>query len=81
MLLELFGSNLGSGDYVHLLVDHAAMLFRRFLSFTNFTQQGFDASHKDQCRVWLTAASHDQHGEATSSTMTYICFNSFIALA
>lgn len=70
MLLELFGSNLGSGDYVHLLVDHAPMLFRRFLSFSDFTQQGFEASHKDQRRVWLTATSHDQHGEATSSKMT-----------
>ena len=34
----LSGSSIGIGDYGHLLVDHAAMLFRTFLSFTDVTQ-------------------------------------------
>lgn len=42
MLKELFGSSLAIGDYGHLLVDHATMLFRTFLSFIDFTQQGFE---------------------------------------
>ena len=43
------------------------MLMRRFLSMTEFSQQGFEASHKDQRQLWLKATSHDQHGEASSS--------------
>ncbi len=39
MLKKLFGSCLGRGDYGHLLIDHAAMLFRTFLSFVDYTQQ------------------------------------------
>lgn len=54
-------------DYGHLLIDHAPMLMRRFLSMTEFSQQGFEASHKDQRQLWLKATSHDQHGEASSS--------------
>ena len=34
---------------------------------TEFSQQGFEASHKDQRQLWLKASSHDQHGEASSS--------------
>lgn len=58
---------LEAGDYGHLLIDHAPMLMRRFLSMTEFSQQGFEASHKDQRQLWLKATSHDQHGEASSS--------------
>lgn len=47
MLKELFGSSLAMGDYGHLLLDHATMLFRTFLSFIDFTQQGFEATHMD----------------------------------
>ncbi|CAH3031610.1 unnamed protein product, partial [Pocillopora meandrina] len=47
MLKELFGSSLAIGDYGHLLVDHATMLFRTFLSFIDFTQQGFEDTHVD----------------------------------
>lgn len=56
-----------NGDYGHLTIDHAPMLMRRFLSMTEFSQQGFEASHKDQRQLWLKASSHDQHGEASSS--------------
>lgn len=66
LLKDIFGSSLGTGDYGHLLIDHAPMLMRRFLSMTEFSQQGFEASHKDQRQLWLKATSHDQHGEASS---------------
>ena len=51
MLKELFGSSLAMGDYGHLLVDHATMLFRTFLSFIDFTQQGFEATNMDWCQT------------------------------
>lgn len=69
MLRELFGSSLGTGDYGHLLIDHAPMLMRRFLSMRELSQQGFEASHKDQRQLWLKASSHDGHGEASSSEL------------
>ena len=68
-----FGSSLGTGDYGHLTVEHAPMLMRRFLSMTEYSQQGFEASHKDQRQLWLKASSHDRHGESSSSKMTYLC--------
>ena len=64
---ELFGRSLGTGDYGHLLIDHAPMLMRRFFSMSEFSQQGFEASHKDQRQLWLKATSPDQQGEASSS--------------
>ena len=67
LLRELFGANLGTGDYGHLTIDHAPMLMRRFLSMRDYSQQGFEASHKDQRQLWLKASSHDCKGEATSS--------------
>lgn len=67
LLKELFGAGLGTGDYGHLTIDHAPMLMRRFLSMKDYSQQGFEASHKDQRQLWLKASSHDCKGEATSS--------------
>ncbi|KXJ09462.1 hypothetical protein AC249_AIPGENE4420 [Exaiptasia diaphana] len=54
------------GDYGHLLIDHAPMLMRRFLSMTKYSQQGFEASHKDQRQLWLKSSNHDCNGEASS---------------
>ena len=67
LLKELFGAGLGTGDYGHLTIDHAPMLMRRFLSMKDYSQQWFEASHKDQRQLWLKASSHDCKGEATSS--------------
>lgn len=69
MLKDLFGSSLGTGDYGHLATDHTPMSMRRFLSMTEFSQQGFEASHKDQRQLWLKTSSHDQHGKASSSKL------------
>ena len=76
LLKELFGCSLGTGDYGHLLIDHAPMLMRRFFSMSEFSQQGFEASHKDQRQLWLKATSHDQQGEASSSKSEVVtqCF-------
>lgn len=74
LLKDIFGSSLGTGDYGHLLIDHAPMLMRRFLSMTEFSQQGFEASHKDQRQLWLKATSHDQHGEASSIEQMLVHF-------
>lgn len=67
LLKELFGCSLGTGDYGHLLIDHAPMLTRHFFSMSEFSQQGFEACHKDQRQLWLKATSHHQQGEASSS--------------
>ena len=80
MLKELFGSSLGTGDYGHLTIDHAPMLMRKFLSMTEFSQQGFEAAHKDQRQLWLKASSHDQQGEASSSKMTSFLFNKTLVI-
>ncbi|XP_066025919.1 uncharacterized protein [Pocillopora verrucosa] len=74
LLRELFGSSLGTDDYRHLLIDHAPMLMRRFLSMREFSQQGFEASHKEQCQLWLKASSHDRHGEASSIEQMLVHF-------
>lgn len=66
LLRELFGSGLGTGDYAHLTIDHAPMLMRRFLTMKDYSQQGFEASHKDQRQLWLKASSHDCKGECAS---------------
>lgn len=76
LLKELFGSSLGTGDYGHLTIDHAPMLMRKFLSMTEFSQQGFEAAHKDQRQLWLKASSHDQHGEASSIDQMLVHFYS-----
>ena len=31
-----------------------------------YSQQGFEASHKDQRQLWLKVSSHDQCGEVSS---------------
>lgn len=74
LLKELFGSSLGTGDYGHLTIDHAPMLLRRFLSMREYSQQGFEASHKDQRQLWLKVSSHDQLGEASSSEQILVHF-------
>jgi len=74
LLKELFGASLGTGDYGHLTIDHAPMLMRRFLSMKHYSQQGFEASHKDQRQLWLKASSHDCKGESTSIEQMLVHF-------
>ncbi|XP_044170154.1 uncharacterized protein LOC122954217 isoform X3 [Acropora millepora] len=74
LLKELFGSGLGTGDYAHLTIDHAPMLMRRFLTMKDYSQQGFEASHKDQRQLWLKASSHDCKGECASVEQMLVHF-------
>ena len=39
-----------------------------------YSQQGFEASHKDQRQLWLKVSSHDQLGEASSSKLSVLFF-------
>ena len=67
----MFGSNLGTGDYGHITIEHASMLLRNFLSLREFTNQGFEATHSSQRLVYAKATSHDRHGHATSSKFSF----------
>ena len=52
LLREMFGSQLGTGDYSHLTIEHVPMLMRNIFSPKEYTNQGFEAIHtvfKDCC--------------------------------
>ena len=55
------------GDYSHLTVEHSAMLLREHGSFCKFSNQGFEAKHKDDRRTYSRATNHDSSGEGQSS--------------
>ena len=69
LLREVFGCNLGTGDYGHITTEHTSMLFRNHLSLREYSNQGFEAAHSYslQCQLYSKATSHDRHGHATSS--------------
>ncbi|XP_031553519.1 uncharacterized protein LOC116290589 [Actinia tenebrosa] len=59
LLREMFGDRLGTGDYGHLTIEHTGMLFRRFRSFSKYSNQGFEALHRLQRQVYTRATNHD----------------------
>ena len=63
----MFGNQLGTGDYVHIIIEHASMFTRNFLSLKEYSNQGFDAAHSLQRQLLSRATSHDRHGYASSS--------------
>ena len=65
-LRDLFGLGLGTGDYGHLTVEHTSMLLRNFRSLRDYSNQGFEASHKLQKQIYSRATNHDGSGEASS---------------
>ena len=65
-LRDLFGLGLGTGDYGHLTVEHASMLLRNFRSLRDYSNQGFETSHKLQKQIYSRATNHDGSGEASS---------------
>lgn len=79
MLKEVFGDRLGTGDYGHLTIEHTAMLFRRFRSFTKYSNQGFEALHRMQRQVYTRATNHDARSPGKSSKAEFDTHN--IALA
>ena len=64
---EVFDCNLGTGDYGHITIEHASMLFRKHLSLREYLNQGFEAADLLQRQLYSKATSHDRHGHATSS--------------
>ena len=56
---ETFGKLLGKGDYGHLVIEHASMLMRTFGSMREFSNQGFESSHKADRRLYQQATNHD----------------------
>ena len=66
LLLEMFGTSLGTGDYGHLTVEHVPMLFRRHRSLHHLSNQGFEAAHKLQRQLYTRATSHDSSGNTLS---------------
>lgn len=73
LLRHLFGVTVGMGDHAHLTVAHSAMLFREPRSFRHYSNQGFEASHKEQRMRYSRATSHDSSSEGLSSK----CFAAF----
>jgi len=64
------------GDYSHLTVEHSAMLLREHGSFCKFSNQGFEAKHKDDRRTYSRATNHNSSGEGQSSESQFnnYCF-------
>lgn len=67
LLREMFGSQLGTGDYGHLTIEHVPMLMRNFLSLKEYTNQGFEVTHSLQRLLYSRSTSHDRHGSGSSS--------------
>ena len=65
----VFGPSLGSGDYGHLLIDHAKQLLRKFRSLREYSNQGFESLHKLQRVLYSRATNHDQSGSGSSSKL------------
>ena len=74
LLREVFGDRLGTGDYGHLTIEHTSMLFRKFRSFTRYSNQGFEALHRMQRQCYTRSTNHDGKAFGKSS-MASITFN------
>lgn len=76
LLREVFGDRLGTGDYGHLTIEHTSMLFRRFRSFTRYSNQGFEALHRMQRQSYARATNHDGKAFGKSSRLPNLsCFS------
>ncbi|XP_020611888.1 uncharacterized protein LOC110050311 isoform X2 [Orbicella faveolata] len=80
LLLELFGTSLGTGDYGHLMIEHVPMLFRVHRSLHDLSNQGFEAAHKLQRQLYARATSHDSPGNTSSldQILTYLFTEKFL---
>jgi hypothetical protein len=63
---ETFGQLLGTGDYGHLVIEHVSMLIRTFGSMCEFSNQGFESSHKVDRRLYQQATNHNMHQKDSS---------------
>ncbi|XP_031551922.1 uncharacterized protein LOC116289185 [Actinia tenebrosa] len=66
LLRHTFGPRLGTGDYGHMVIDHASMLLRLHRSIGKMSNQGFEANHKIHRQLYAQASSHDSPGHAAS---------------
>ncbi|KAJ7373259.1 hypothetical protein OS493_012848 [Desmophyllum pertusum] len=68
LLLEMFGTSLGTGDYGHLIIEHVPILFRSHRSLHHLSNQGFEAAHKLQrqllVRVPMTSKRDSVYSES-----------------
>lgn len=71
LLLEMFGTSLGTGDYGHLTVEHVPMLFRMHRSLHHLSNQGYEAGHKLQRLLYLRATSHDSSSSTSSGKLRF----------
>ena len=83
----MFGSQLGTGDYGHLTIEHVPMLMRNFFSLKEYTNQGFEATHslEDSCNPSLllmigTEVDLQVSFYATTNMTSYIFNNHAYAL-
>ncbi|CAB3982311.1 Hypothetical predicted protein [Paramuricea clavata] len=65
-LHHTFGPLLGTGDYGHLIIEHASMLMRTFGSMREFSNQGFESSHKVDRRLYQQATNHNIQAKDSS---------------
>ncbi|CAB4042260.1 Hypothetical predicted protein, partial [Paramuricea clavata] len=65
-LHDTFGPLLGTGDYGHLIIEHASMLMRTFGSMREFSNQEFESSHKVNRRLYQQAANHNIQAKDSS---------------
>ena len=77
---DVFGAGLGSGDYGHLIIDHAEQLLRKFRSMREYSNQGFESLHKLQRLLYARATNHDQAGPGSSSMYFFYCHNLYVIL-
>jgi len=66
LLMEMFGSSLGTGDYGHLTVEHSPVLCRVHCSLHHLSNQGSEAAHKLQRQLYARATSHNSSGDTAS---------------
>ncbi|CAB3981317.1 Hypothetical predicted protein [Paramuricea clavata] len=68
-LCESFGPLLGMGDYGHLVIQHASTMMRSFRSMKEFSNQGFESSHKADCGLYQQATNNDMMSKDCSGLL------------
>ncbi|KAK3732232.1 hypothetical protein QZH41_020061 [Actinostola sp. cb2023] len=69
---EMFGPGLGTGDYGHMVIEHSAMLMRRFRSMGKYSNQGFEAAHKLHRQLYAQCTNHDSASSESSIQQMFV---------
>ena len=64
------GGSRGTGGFGHLMIDNAPMLLRSFHSLREYSQQGFEASHKGPAPIVVKGVQPCQCEKASSSNLS-----------